>query len=51
MRSMCNGNDEFKFVKNVNILMYNPNYYLYSVDNINNPTTFTLTETVTSDKT
>ena len=51
LKSMCNNNDEFKFVQNVNILMYNPNYYSYNVDDLNNPTTFTLTETAVSDKT
>jgi len=48
---MCNNGDEFRFVKDVNILMYNPNYYSYSVDDLNNPTTFTITETTVSDKT
>lgn len=51
LKSMCNNGDEFKFVQDVNILMYNPNYYSYNVDDLNNPTTFTITETTVSDKT
>lgn len=47
LQYMCNTQvDEFKFVKDVNILLYNPKYYAYQIDGDE----FTLTEYTASDK-